>query len=91
MTMMLYAEGVIIEYLGKQRKIGKKSLDGKAEFDVWKLVEKPEYEIQLSYNPGKDVKERKEEYRILGITKKEMLELCKKFRKLYDEVIEQEK
>jgi|GEM_PF-6275745 len=75
-TIILHSYEVLRKELGSKRKAGSDGLSGKVELALFKLAEKPEYEIELS-------KDGKTEYKILGITKEEILELCRAFSQLY--------
>lgn len=104
--MQLYASEVLKHKVGnsmeftkeeyaKEEEIKiKKDKLGNLELSVFKLCEKPLYEISLSFDKTPDAnKDNKsvEVYVIRGITQSEMEDLCKKFAKLYDKIIGEEK
>lgn len=83
--------GTGMEFLKHKKRDGskteiRKEAIGDIELSIFKLVEKPLYELRLSFEEFSRSEKRSEAYTIKDITEKEMLSMCNSFRKLYDEI-----
>ncbi len=95
--MQLYSSQVFREKLGKriefikkektersEKKVSQEKI-GDLELSVFRLAEKPLYELKISFN--EDIcKGTGEEYCIKDITEKEIGDICKQFKELYKKI-----